>query len=166
MPHFDAMIQQKVLLKRALLKNQAVVNLLCNEGNNVVDFTDFRTGSKSPAEPLIKTHFYVPGTQTKDKNFITMRSRVLYTDTNVVKETGLIVYIICNEDQIDLLQGSRADLLADEVDRILNNGDKPLFGLGGIRLGTAEEVQYNEGFSGWQIPYATHEMNREAGIID
>ena len=87
-----------------------------------------------------------------DKNFITMRSRVVFTDSNVVKETGIVVYIICNEHQIDLLQGSRADLLADEVDRILNNGDKPLFGLGGIKLSTADEVQFNEGYSGWSIP--------------
>ena len=95
-----------------------------------------------------------------------MRSRVVFTDSNVVKETGIVVYIICNEHQIDLLQGSRADLLADEVDRILNNGDKPLFGLGGIKLSTAEEVQFNEGYSGGQIPYITDEMNREASIID
>ena len=57
MPHFDSMIQQKILLKRKLLQNQAVVNLLCNVGNNVAEFEDFKTGSKSPAEPLIKTHF-------------------------------------------------------------------------------------------------------------
>lgn len=165
MPHFDAMIQQKILLKRKLLQSQSVVNLLCNEGNNVVDFKDVKTGSKSPAASLIKTHFYVPDTQTVDKNFITMRSRVVYTDSNVVKETGITVYIICNEHQIDLLQGSRADLLADEVDRILNNGEEPLFGLGGIILSTADEVQFNEGYSGWQIPYVTHERNRSAELL-
>ena len=165
MPHFDAMIQQKILLKRKLLQNQAVVNLLCNVGNNVVEFENIRTGSKSPAASLIKTHFYVPDTQTVDKNFITMRSRVVYTDSNVVKETGITVYIICNEHQIDLLQGSRADLLADEVDCILNNGEEPLFGLGGIVLSTADEVQFNEGYSGWQIPYITHEMNRSAELL-
>ena len=166
MPHFDAMIQQKILLKRKLLQTQSVVNLLVNTGDNVEEFADVKTGSKSPAASLIKTHFYVPGTQTKDQNFITMQSRVVYTDSNVVKETGITVYIICNEHQIDLLQGSRADLLADEVDRILNNGDKPLFGLVGIVLSTAIEVQFNEGYSGWQIPYITHEMNRRADIID
>ncbi|NBH77109.1 hypothetical protein D3Z52_02790 [Clostridiaceae bacterium] len=165
MPHFDAMIQQKILLKRKLLQNQAVVNLLCNVGNNVVEFENIRTGSKSPAASLIKTHFYVPDTQTVDKNFITMRSRVVYTDSNVVKETGITVYIICNEHQIDLLQGSRADLLADEVDCILNNGEEPLFGLGGIVLSTADEVQFNEGYSGWQIPYITHERNRSAELL-
>jgi hypothetical protein len=166
MPHFDSITQQKLLLRKKLLQNQAVVNLLVNTGNNVVEFEDVQTGSKSPAAELIKTHFYVPENTTVDKNFITMRSRVIYTDTNVVKETALTVYIICNEDQIDLLQGSRADLLADEVDRILNNGDTPLFGLGGVKLSTADEVQFNEGYSGWQIPYVTHEMNREAGLID
>ena len=165
MPHFDAMIQQKILLKRKLLQNQAVVNLLCNVGNNVVEFENIRTGSKSPAASLIKTHFYVPDTQTVDKKFITMRSRVVYTDSNVVKETGITVYIICNEHQIDLLQGSRADLLADEVDCILNNGEEPLFGLGGIVLSTADEVQFNEGYSGWQIPYITHERNRSAELL-
>ena len=165
MPHFDAMIQQKILLKRKLLQNQAVVNLLCNVGNNVVEFENIRTGSKSPAASLIKTHFYVPDTQTVDKNFITMRSRVVYADSNVVKETGITVYIICNEHQIDLLQGSRADLLADEVDCILNNGEEPLFGLGGIVLSTADEVQFNEGYSGWQIPYITHERNRSAELL-
>lgn len=165
MPHFDAMIKQKVLLKRKLLQNQAVVNLLCNVGDNVAEFGDVKTGSKSPAASLIKTHFYVPDTQTVDKNFITMRSRVVYTDSNVVKETGITVYIICNEHQIDLLQGSRADLLANEVDRILNNGEEPLFGLGGIALSTADEVQFNEGYSGWQIPYITHERNRSAELL-
>ena len=165
MPHFDAMIQQKILLKRKLLQNQAVVNMLCNLGNNVVEFENIRKGSKSPAAALIKTHFYVPDTQTVDKNFITMRSRVVYTDSNVVKETGITVYIICNEHQIDLLQGSRADLLADEVDCILNNGEEPLFGLGGIVLSTADEVQFNEGYSGWQIPYITHERNRSAELL-
>ena len=165
MPHFDAMIQQKILLKRKLLQNQAVVNLLCNVGNNVVEFENIRTGSKSPAASLIKTHFYVPDTQTVDKNFITMRSRVVYTDSNLVKETRITVYIICNEHQIDLLQGSRADLLADEVDCILNNGEEPLFGLGGIVLSTADEVQFNEGYSGWQIPYITHERNRSAELL-
>jgi len=166
LPHFDAMIQQKLLLRRKLLQNQAVVNLLCNTGNNVAEFENVRTGSKSPAAAFIKTHFYVPDVQQVDKNFITMRSRVVYADSNVVKETGIIVYVICNEHQIDLLQGSRADLLADEVDRILNNGDSPLFGLGGITIKTAEEVQFNDGFSGWQIPYVTHEMNRRADLID
>lgn len=165
MPHFDAMIKQKVLLKRKLLQNQAVVNLLCNVGDNVAEFEDVKTGSKSPAASLIKTHFYVPDTQTVDKNFITMRSRVVYTDSNVVKETGITVYIICNEHQIDLLQGSRADLLANEVDCILNNGEEPLFGLGGIALSTADEVQFNEGYSGWQIPYITHERNRSAELL-
>ncbi len=165
MPHFDAMIQQKISLKQKLLKSQAVVNLLCNTGNNVAKFDDIKTGSKSPAASLIKTHFYVPDTQTVDKNFITMRSRVIYADSNVVKETGITIYIICNEHQIDLLQGSRADLLADAVDRILNNGEKPLFGLGGIVLGTADEVQFNEGYSGWQIPYVTHERNRSAELL-
>ncbi len=165
MPHFASMIQQKILLRKKLLQNQAVVNLLCNVGNNVEEFENVATGSKSPASSLIKIHFYVPGTQTDDKNFITMRSRVIYADTNVIKETGVTVYIICNEHQIDLLQGSRADLLADEVDRILNNGDDPLFGFGGIEIGYAEEVQFNEGYSGWEIPYTTHEPNRRADLL-
>lgn len=165
MPHFDAIKQQKILLKRKLLQTQAVVNLLMNTGNNVEEFENIKTGSKSPAASLIKTHFYVPGTQTEDKNFITMQSRVIYTDSNVVKETSITVYIICNEHQIDLLQGSRADLLADEVDRILNNGGNPLFGLGGIALSTAIEVQFNEGYSGWQIPYVTHERNQDKELL-
>lgn len=166
MPHFDTLKQQKQKLREALLKNQSVVNLLMNTGNNVVEFKNMRLGSKSEAASRIKTHFYVPSTTTQDQNFITMRSRVVYTDSNVVKETGIVVYVICNEDQIDLIQGSRADLLADEIDRILNNGDQPLFGLGGIELRTAEEVQFVDGYSGWEIPYVTHEMNRRADLID
>ena len=165
MPHFDAMIKQKQLLRQKLLQNQAVVNLLVNTGNNVAEFSNVKTGSKSPAAELVKTHFYVPSTANVDRNYITMRSRVIFADNNVVKETGITVYVICNEHQIDLLQGSRADLLADEIDRILNNGDDPLFGMGGITLRPADEVQFNDGYSGWQIPYVTHEMNRRADLI-
>jgi len=113
---------------------------------------------------LVKTHFYVPGTTTVDKNFIAMRSRILYTDSNVIKEVGLVVYVICNDDQIDLIQGSRADLLADEVDKILNNGDD-IFGYGGIKIGRAEEVRFIEGYSGWEIPFSTFEINRRADLM-
>lgn len=161
MTHFDAIIQEKQLLREALLKNQNVVNLLMNTGNNMATFRNIETGGGSCAANYVKKHFYIPGTTVRDKNFIAMRSRVIYADTNVVKETGIVVYIICNEDQIDLVQGSRADLLANEVDQILNRGDD-LFGLGGIRIGKAEEVQFAEGFSGWEIPFTTHEFNRKA----
>lgn len=161
MAHFDAIIEQKQLLRRQLLKSQAIVNLLVNTGDNVEEFEDVRTGSKSPAAKLIKTHFYVPGTTTVDQNFIAMRSRVVYADTDVIKETVLVVYIICNDDHIELLQGSRADLLANEIDKVLNNGDT-IFGLGGIKIGLAEEVRYTDGYSGWEIPYRTHEFNRGA----
>ena len=159
MAHFDSVRQQKLLLKERLLQDQDIVNLLVNQGNNIVTFKDYALGSRSPAASLIKTHFYVPGTTTIDKNFITMRSRIIYADTDVVKEVGIVVYIICNQDQIDLMQGSRADMLADAVDRILNNEDA-LFGIGGITIGRAEEVQFIEGYSGWEIPYVTHEFNR------
>ncbi len=161
MPHFDVITQQKQKLKEALLKNQNIVNLLMNTGNNVLEFENVKIGSKSPAQSRIKKHFYVPKTTTKDMNFITMRSRIIYSDSDVVKETALVVYVICNEDQIDLLQGSRADLIANEIDKILNTGGNPLFGLGGITLSTAEEVQFNDGYSGWQIPYITHERNQD-----
>lgn len=165
MPHFDAIIEQKNELKEKLLQNQKVVDLLVNTGNNVVEFEHVRLGSKSPAAELIKKHFYVPGTTQHDKNFITMRSRVVYADSDAIKEVSIVIYVICNEDQIDLVQGSRADLLANEIDQILNNGDEPLFGLGGIKIGVAEEVNFAEGFSGWQIPFLTHEWNRRAGLL-
>ena len=161
MPHFDVLREQKQKLKEALLKNQNVVNLLMNTVNNMQQFENIRTGSKSPAWNRVKTHFYIPKTTTKDMNFITMRSRVIYSDSDVVKETAIVVYVICNEDQIDLLQGSRADFLASEVDKILNTGGHPLFGLGGITLSNAEEVQFNDGYTGWQIPYFTHERNQD-----
>ena len=163
--HFDAIIDQKNKLKEKLLQNQNVVNLLVNTCDNMEDFMDIRTGSRSPAAPLIQTHFHVPGTQQEDRNYISMQSRVIYADTNVVKETSIVIYVICSDDQIDLLQGSRADLLANEIDQILNNGDETLFGLGGIRIGIAEELQFAEGFSGWRIPYVTHELNRRAELL-
>lgn len=165
MPHFQAIIEQKERLREALLRNQTVVDLLVNTGDNMLDFEHVRLGSKSPAAALIKKHFYVPNTAQTDQNFITMRSRVIYTDTDVIKEVSLVVYVICNEHQIDLAQGSRADLLANEIDQILNQGQNPLFGLGGVRLGVAEEVQFAEGFSGWQIPFVTHEFNRRAELL-
>lgn len=165
MPHFESIIEQKLKLRERLLQNQNVVNLLVNTGDNMAEFQNVRTGSRSPAADLIKTHFHVPGTQQADKNFISMRSRVVYADSPAAKETNIVIYIICNDDQIDLLQGSRADLLANEVDQILNNGDETLFGMGGISIGVAEELRFAEGFSGWQIPYMTHEFNRRAETL-
>ena len=164
MSHFDSIIEEKIKLREKLLQNQTVVNLLVNTGNNVIDFEDVTLGSRSPAAKLIKMNFYVPGTTTVDQNFIAMRSRILYTDSNVVKEVGLVVYVICNDDQIDLMQGSRADLLANEVDKILNTSDN-LFGYGGIKIGRAEEVRFIEGYSGWEIPFSTFEINRRVDLM-
>ena len=169
MAHFDSLIEQKLRLREELLKNQNIVNLLVNTGNNMLDFEDVPTGSRSPASNLIRTYFYVPGTQTVDKNFITMRSRVLRGDnhwktTDPIKKTEIVVYIICNQDQINLLQGSRADLIANEIDMILNKGD-PIFGYGGIIIGQAEELQFIDGYSGWEIPFTTHEINRKAELM-
>lgn len=165
MPHFDAIIEQKNKLKEKLLQSQSVVDLLVNTGDNVEAFEHVKLGSKSPAASLIKKHFYVPDITQVDKNFITMRSRVVYADTDAVKEVSIVIYVICNKDQIDLIQGSRADLLANEIDQILNNGNDPLFGLGGIRIGVAEEVNFAESFTGWQIPFFTHEWNRRAELM-
>lgn len=165
MAHFESLVQQKSLLREKLLSNQNIVNLLLNVGNNVNEFTDYPLGSKSPAASLIKPHFYVPGTTTVDKNFIVMKGRILYANTDVVKRTALIVYVLCNDDQIDLMQGSRADLLANEIDMILNNGEEPLFGYGGIDIGQAEELRFIDGYSGWEIPFTTHEINRKAELI-
>lgn len=33
------------------------------------------------------------------------------------------------------------------------------------QMSTADEVQFNEGYSGWQIPYITHERNRSAELL-
>lgn len=165
MPHFDAIIEQKNRIKERLLKSQSVVDLLLNTGDNVAEFEHYRTGSKSPAAELIKKHFYVPDTTQQDKNFITMRSRVIFADTDAIKEVSIVLYVICNKDQIDLIQGSRSDLIANEVDQLLNNGDDPPFGLGGIKIGVAEEVNFAEGFTGWQIPFITHEWNRKAELL-
>lgn len=162
MAHYKSIIDQKQALKKALLQNQSVVNLLMNTGDNVLEFDNIRTGSKSPAKDLIKTHFYVPGTQQIDKNFIAMRSSIRAADNNVVKETDMVVLVICNDDQIDLLQGSRADLLADEIDQILNRTDGQLFGYGFVQIQGAEEVRFADGYSGWQMRYMVHEVNRKA----
>ena len=164
MTHVLSMTHEKQKLRRALLNNQKVVNLLVNTGDNEETFADVQVGSKSPASKLIKAHFYVPGTEQEGRNYITMRNRVVYSASTHLKQVQLVVYIICNEDQIDMLQGSRADLIADELDQILNNFQDPLFGLGGIDISGAEEVQFNNGYSGWEIAYATFERNRRPEI--
>lgn len=164
MTHFISLAGEKKKLRKALLENQNVVNLLVNAGDNLEEFKDVKTGSKSPAAELVKTHFYVPGTEQGGRNYITMRNQVLGATSTHIKRVALSIYIICNIDQIDMLQGSRADLLAHEVDKIINNFQDPLFGLGGIDINLAGEVQFNEGYTGWEITYTTHERNRAPQI--
>ena len=165
MAHFDSITEQKLILKRKLLENQNVVDLLMNVGDNVADFTHYKTGSRSPAKDYVKTRFFVPGTEQVDHNYITMKSRIVYAANNVVDAVEIIIYVICNDAQADMLQGTRADLIANEVDMILNSDDPTLFGYGGIVRGNAEEVRFADGISGWQIPYRTHEINRKAELL-
>ena len=159
---FEAVIIEKDALRGALLRSQEIVNLLMNTGKNAAEFTDFATGSRSPAKERVISRFFVPGTTQVDKNFITMRSALSYSPNGSVNRARLFVYIICNEDQMDLEQGSRADLLANEIDKILNRPDS-IFGLGGVRLIGSEETQFNNNFYGLTLTYATNEHNRDAG---
>ena len=158
-------MDEKEALRKAFLEDQEIVDLLMNTGDNVTAFEHVSTGSKSPANKRIKKHFYVPGTTSVDGNFISMRGHVAYADSTVIKRVDMTVYVICNEDQMDLLQGSRADLLADRVDRLVNNWSDTLFGYGGIKLLNADEVQFVDGYSGWEIAYTTCERNMEADRI-
>ena len=164
MTHFLALTNEKQRLRKAILNNQNIVNLLVNTGDNTDEYQDIRTGSKSPASKLVKSHFYVPGTEQEGRNYISMRSRIVYPVSTHVKQVVLVVYIICNEDQIDLLQGSRADLIAHELDQMVNHWQDPLFGLGGVKVSGAEEVQFNNGYSGWEISYSTYERNRNPEV--
>lgn len=159
MPHFNSIIQCKQNVRKALLNDQELVNLLLNAGDNTLEFDNYSTGSNSEAAKLIKKSFYIPDTTVEAKNFISMRGQITYTNTNVVKSISLIIYVICNEENIELKQGSRADLIANRIDNILNKGDS-VFGLGKFSVGIAEEREFNTGFYGWSIPYFTHDFNR------
>lgn len=167
MADFSDFVRMKEIIKRTLLNDQQLVNLMLDKGVNVAEFEDKPTGSKSPAKNLIKTYKFVPETIEDDKTYITMSSHVDYTDRDFVKMMSVELYVMCHKSQVDTLQGNRHDLLADRVDRLLNGTlNFSEFGLGRFALAEADEFIPIGDYYAWAITYKTLALSRETNISD
>lgn len=106
-------------------------------------------------------YLYVNDTQTETKSYVCFEVDVPRTMDFTYKNMKVIVWCYCHKEIMKYshkgYRGTRADILTDMVDRLLNSSNK--FGLGRLELQSANYFQPSKGFYGRQLVYSCAEFN-------
>lgn len=148
----------KQIVKRKILNNQSIVNLICNQGNNIDKFEDVQTGFNSPAKQFVRTYPYVPETIEKQSVFITMQSGITDTNNFSVRDVVLTVYIFAHEGLMELLQGARTDIISGYLDNEINGFGE--IGIGRLQLKESSEFVPIQDYYGQALIYTLQDYNR------
>jgi hypothetical protein len=148
----------KQYIKKSLLSNQKIVNLICNKTDNIANFENVATGSKSPARSFIRQYKYVPETVEEESVFVTMQCAINSTNSFSIKDIDIVIYIFAHVNLMEMAQGIRTDILAGYIDNAINGTDE--LGIGRLQLIDGEEYNPIEDYYGWALRYSIYDVNR------
>lgn len=103
---------------------------------------------------------YVPDTTTSAKPFITMEIAIPRVENRTFKDMRLFTYIFCHQNIVQQKDGLLFDLLAEEVDKLLNGNDS--FGLGALELRNLADFSPMQRWHGLVMQYNSKSFNRPA----
>ena len=100
-------------------------------------------------------YLYVDDTQDEVLSYLCVEVSVPRIPTGAIKDMKLIIWAYCHKDRMKYSKkgysGTRADILADMVERVLRNSDK--FGIGKLQLVSCEHFFPNSKYYGRQLIY-------------
>lgn len=98
---------------------------------------------------------YADETQTAVKTFIGFEVDFPEIPTSTIKNVSLTIWAYCHKDILrysrEGFSGTRADILADMIERELRNSDKP--GIGSMQLKSTQRIFLNNTYYGKEIIY-------------
>lgn len=106
-------------------------------------------------------YLYIDDTQTQQCSYVCVEVDVPRTMDFSYKDMKVIIWCYCHRGIMKYSKsgylGTRADILTDMVDRLLNSSNN--FGLGRLRLQSATYLVPNKEFYGRQLIYTCPEFN-------
>ena len=111
---------------------------------------------------LIKDHIFpyphIINTITKEGTYITVKISVPKVYNKTYKSLYIWIYIFSHENLVDTDEGLRTDLIAEEIEKVLNGSLD--FGLGRLELDTVEDFNTPNSFLGIVMRYVATDFNR------
>ena len=142
-----------------------IATILCNN-KDVYDIILGRDYNEEIAQnELLYKHIfpylYIDETQTKQESYICIEVDIPRTMDFTYKQMKVIVWCYCHrgimKDSKKGYSGTRSDILADAVDRLLNSSND--FGLGRLKLESATPLTSSKEYYGRQLVYSCAEFN-------
>lgn len=100
-------------------------------------------------------YLYIDETQTETKSYICCEVNIPRIPTSTIKDISICLWVFCHKDIMKYskkgYKGSRADILADMVERCLRNSNK--FGIGKLHLDSVTYIYPNSKTYGRQMIY-------------
>lgn len=98
-------------------------------------------------------HLYASETQTRVKPFIFFETNIYRIPTSAIKDIKITIWCLCHKNCMQFSKkgylGTRADILADAVERSLN--DTYRFGIGKLRLESVTNMSVLDNYYGREM---------------
>lgn len=153
MAHLQEITVYKNRLMQTLCTNERIQALLRVDGDEDMKGKDFVYERVFP-------YVYVPKTTETGYAYICFDLIVPRVWSYVTKEVEIDVYIMAHQDIMRLPNGEgiRIDLIAHEIDKILNGSTE--YGMGGVELTYFGHFVPINGYYGHQLRYKVSDINR------
>ena len=145
-------------------KDRIISNIVTSDDICSTILGDKYTGGDVSSLLVYKNVFpylYVDDTQTNQESYICVEVDVPRTMDFTYKDMRIIVWCYCHKGimkyKYNGYRGTRADILSDMVDRLLNSSND--FGLGRLKLQSCTYFSPSKEFYGRQLIYSCPEFN-------
>lgn len=139
----------------AILKSDDICELMLGQGYNK------ETVDETMTYKYLFPYLYVDDTQTETKSYICLEVDVPRTANFSYKDMKIIVWCYSHKDSMNYYKkgylGTKSDILADMVDRLLNSSRS--FGIGRLKLESATYFMPLKDYYGKQLIYSCSEFN-------
>ena len=147
-------------LLTTIMSSEDVCELILGKGYDKTDVD----------EQLVYKHIfpylYVDETQTEVKTYICMEVSVPRTHDFTYKDMNVDIWCYCHKDIMKYSKkgflGTRADILSDMVDRLLNSSNN--YGIGRLKLQSCIPINISKTHYGRHLTYSCAEFNIENKI--
>ena len=157
-------------LLTTIMSSEDVCELILGKGYDKKVVKDASGNVLSVDEQLIYNHIfpylYVDETQTEVKTYICLEVSVPKTHDFTYKDMEVDIWCYCHKDIMKYSKkgflGTRSDILADMVDRLLNSSNN--YGIGRLKLQSCVPINISKTHYGRHLRYSCAEFNIENKI--
>lgn len=149
--HLDEITKYKQEIMKQICKNEAILQYI--RPKNAPDMA-----GRDMLYKYVFPYSYVPETTQEASTFLCFDVDIPNVQNRTFKDCRIMVWMFCHNSLMRCEKGTRLDLLADEIDRMLNGSRA--FGLGTLELDEALRFHPVADYWGRELAYNAVDFNR------